>query len=78
MKSSRVSVTGFKLKDMEKDVIIQISTRCPEKWVLIDIEDAYVYTRSNSGDSWLMPKKQHLKAALKVLDHSIKNKQNRA
>jgi len=48
------------VKELDKAITLEVYTKCPEKWMLIDLETGQVYTGSENqerGKQWKLIKK---------------------
>lgn len=60
MKNFRTLSSGRQAKELDKAITLEVYTKCPEKWMLIDLETGQVYTGSENqerGKQWKLIKK---------------------
>ena len=48
----RSIIFGKKIKELDHSVDLTIHTKCPEKWILIDLETLQVYRGRQKADSY--------------------------
>ena len=60
MDKFRTLSSGREVKELDKAITLEVYTKCPEKWMLIDLETEQVYTGSENqerGKQWKLIEK---------------------
>ena len=73
----RKSISGLPLLSWWKSHRLTIETKCPAKWVFIDIEDDYCWAKADEDENWHTPSEQHLRDARLVLTRAIRHITNK-
>ena len=72
----RTLVTGYPVYALDQPVPIIITTKCPEKWLLLDCEGGKIYVgrmvESSHGHRFQDATDEQLRAALKVIVDEFK------
>ena len=48
----RELITGEQAKDFDKAVDLTVHTKCPEKWLLVDLETGQMYRGMEKPNKW--------------------------
>ena len=59
MKNFRTLSSGRQVKELDKAINLEVYTRCPEKWMLIDLETDQIYIGTENrerGKQWQLIK----------------------
>ena len=65
----RKLINGEVGAELEQVVTVSVGTRCPEKWVAVDLETGEVFAGTNKGE-WKRASAQQVKAATEALAKS--------
>lgn len=76
----RLLITGKLVKEMDKEFSMTISSKCPDKWLFVDLEHFNVWHKKESAKSqknvcpfWRFATKEEILGLIKVAEYYLKN-----
>lgn len=73
-KAYRKSISGIRIPEADHQVTISLFTLCPQKWVIVDTESGYVYSKKDNEERWYGPSLETLKDAQECIKRTIARK----